>query len=154
MFVVLFEQCVIVKHMQSFSCHVLLPLLSHLQDSELSLMDAELALQMKIFEAACKLCEEDHLSKAVKKSRLLQCKRQETKLKQLQEAAFQLRLQHGRSSPLPAINIPPQGEGYLWNRWRFFINKSGTQISETRIEGMPIYQGYSPLVVLYVQFYL
>lgn len=80
------------------------------QESELSLVDSELALQMKIHEAAHKLCEEDHLSKAVKKSRLQQCKREEKKLKQLQETAFQLRLEHGRSSPLPAFNIAQQGE--------------------------------------------
>ncbi|XP_042356373.1 innate immunity activator b isoform X2 [Plectropomus leopardus] len=75
------------------------------EESELSLVDAELALQMKIYEAARKLCEEDHLSKAVKKSRLQQCKREEKKLKRLQESAFKLRLEHGRSSPLPAFNI-------------------------------------------------
>lgn len=76
-----------------------------LQDSKLTLVDSNLALQMKIYEAARKLCEEDHLSRAVKKSRLQQCKVEEKKLKQLQEAAFQLRLEHGRSSPLPALNI-------------------------------------------------
>ncbi|KAM3621403.1 uncharacterized protein V6R79_010867 [Siganus canaliculatus] len=75
------------------------------EDSELALVDAELALQMKIFQAARKLCEEDHLSKAVKRSRLQQCRREEKKLKQLQETAFQLRLERGRSSPLPAFNI-------------------------------------------------
>lgn len=75
-------------------------------------MDAELALQMKIFEAVRKLCEEDHRSKAVKKSRLLQCKREEKKLKRLQEVAFQLQLERGRSSPLPAFNIA-QGERHL-----------------------------------------
>ncbi|KAL6111623.1 inava [Pungitius sinensis] len=75
------------------------------EESDLNLVDAELALQMKIYEAARKLCEEDHLSKAVKKSRLKQCKREEKKVKRLQETAFQLRLEHGRSSPLPAFNI-------------------------------------------------
>ncbi|XP_028303536.1 innate immunity activator b isoform X2 [Gouania willdenowi] len=75
------------------------------EDSELSLVDAELALQMKIYEAARKLWEEGHLSKAVRKSRLQQCKREEKKLRRLQETAFQLRLEHGRSSPLPAFNI-------------------------------------------------
>lgn len=75
------------------------------QDSKLSLVDAELALQMKIFEAARKLCEEQHLSKAVRKSRLLQCKREEKKLKRLQEMTFQLQLERGRSSPLPAFNM-------------------------------------------------
>ncbi|XP_031178319.1 innate immunity activator b isoform X2 [Sander lucioperca] len=75
------------------------------EESELSLVDAELALQMKIYEAARKLCEENHMSKAVRRSRLQQCKREEKKLKRLQETAFQLRLEHGRSSPLPAFNI-------------------------------------------------
>lgn len=65
---------------------------------------------MKIYEAARKLCEEDHLSKAVRRSRVQQCKREEKKLKQLQETAFHLRLEHGRSSPLPAFNIAQQGE--------------------------------------------
>ncbi|XP_040890733.1 innate immunity activator b isoform X2 [Toxotes jaculatrix] len=81
------------------------------EESELSIVDAELALQMKIYEAARRLCEEDHLSKAVRKSRLQQCKREEKKLKQLQETAFQLRLEHGRSSPLPAFNITQQDLG-------------------------------------------
>ncbi|KAM9362451.1 innate immunity activator b [Symphorus nematophorus] len=81
------------------------------EESQLSLVDAELALQMKIFEAARKLCEEEHLSKAVRKSRLQQCKREEKKLKRLQETAFQLRLEHGRSSPLPAFNIIQQDLG-------------------------------------------
>ncbi|XP_070758527.1 innate immunity activator b [Enoplosus armatus] len=81
------------------------------EESELSLVDAELALQMKIFEAARKLCEEDHPSKAVKKSRLQQCRREEKKLKRLQETAFQLQLEHGRSSPLPAFNIAQQDLG-------------------------------------------
>ncbi|XP_029947230.1 innate immunity activator b isoform X1 [Salarias fasciatus] len=81
------------------------------EDSELSLVDADLALQMKIYEAARKLCEEPHLSKAVRKSRQRQRKQEEKKLKQLQEMAFQLRLEHGRSSPLPAFNMAQQDLG-------------------------------------------
>ncbi|KAI3369460.1 hypothetical protein L3Q82_007674 [Scortum barcoo] len=81
------------------------------EESELSLADAELAIQMKIYEAARKLCEEEHLSKAVRKSRLQHRKRAEKKLKQLQETAFQLRLEHGRSSPLPAFNLAQQDLG-------------------------------------------
>ncbi|KAM6928287.1 innate immunity activator b isoform 2-T2 [Xenentodon cancila] len=81
------------------------------EDSELTSVDAELALQMKIYEAARKLCEENHLSKAVKKNRLQQCKREEKKLKQLQETVFQLQLERGRSSPLPAFNITQQDLG-------------------------------------------
>ncbi|TNN81282.1 hypothetical protein EYF80_008342 [Liparis tanakae] len=81
------------------------------EESQLSVVDAELALQMKIYEAARQLREEDHPSKAVKKSRSRQCKREEKKLKRLQEMAFQLRLEHGRSSPLPAFNISQQDLG-------------------------------------------
>ncbi|XP_060932493.1 innate immunity activator protein-like [Limanda limanda] len=81
------------------------------EKSELILVDAELALQMKIYEAARKLFDEDHYSKAVKKSRSQQCKREEKKLKQLQDTSFQLRLKHGRSSPLPAFNITQQDLG-------------------------------------------
>lgn len=80
-------------------------------ESELNSVDAELALQMKIYEAARKLCEEERLSKAVKKSRIQQCKREEKKLKQLQERAFKLRLEHGRSSPLPAFNLAQLDQG-------------------------------------------
>lgn len=72
-------------------------------------MDAQLALQMKIFQAARKLYEEQHPSKAVRKSRLLQCRREEKKLKRLQETAFQLQLERGRASPLPALS-GAQGE--------------------------------------------
>ena len=96
------------SHLLSLSRHSLIS-----QESELSFVDAELALQMKIYEAVRKLCEEVHPSKAVKKSRLQQCKREEKKLKRLQETAFQLRLEHGRSSPLPAFNIAQHGE----SRW-------------------------------------
>ncbi|KAM4612653.1 innate immunity activator b isoform 1-T4 [Polymixia lowei] len=81
------------------------------EESELNLVDADLALQLKIFEAARKLCQEDHLNKAIKKSRIKQCKREEKKLKKLQETAFQLQLEHGRSSPRPAFNITLQDQG-------------------------------------------
>ncbi|XP_006784401.1 innate immunity activator b isoform X1 [Neolamprologus brichardi] len=81
------------------------------EDSKLSSVDASLALQMKIYEAARKLCEEENLSKSVRKSRLQQCKREEKKLKHLQETAFSLRLEHGRSSPLPALSITQQDLG-------------------------------------------
>lgn len=81
------------------------------EDSELSQVDADLALQTKIYEAARKLCEEDHLSKAVRKSRILQCKNEEKKLKKLQETSFRLRLERGRSSPLPSFNVTHQDLG-------------------------------------------
>ncbi|KAM9408866.1 innate immunity activator b isoform 2-T2 [Pholidichthys leucotaenia] len=81
------------------------------EDSELSKIDTELALQMKIYEAAHKLCEEEHLNKSVRKSRLQQFKRETKRLKELQETAFRIRLEHGRSSPLPALNITQQDPG-------------------------------------------
>ncbi|CAL8382727.1 unnamed protein product [Boreogadus saida] len=81
------------------------------QDSPLSLVVSELALQLKISEAARRLCREEHQNKAVRRSRLQQCKREEKRVKELQETAFRLRLQHGRSSPLPAFNVPLQELG-------------------------------------------
>ncbi|XP_072521995.1 innate immunity activator b [Salminus brasiliensis] len=73
------------------------------EDSELHSVEAKLALQQQIHVAARRLFQEEHLSKAVKKSRLQQCKREEQKLKELQESVFQLRLEHGRSSPRPGM---------------------------------------------------
>ncbi|CAL8401418.1 unnamed protein product [Arctogadus glacialis] len=78
------------------------------QDSPLNLVDSELALQLKIYEAARRLCREEHQNKAVRRSRLQQCKREEKRVKELQETAFRL---HGRSSPLPAFNVPLQELG-------------------------------------------
>ncbi|XP_067288046.1 innate immunity activator b isoform X2 [Pseudorasbora parva] len=73
------------------------------EDSELSSVEADLALQQQIYMAAQRLCQEEHLSKAVKRSRLQQYQREERKLKDLQEAVFRLRLEHGRSSPRPGM---------------------------------------------------
>uniref|UniRef100_A0A8C1GI02 Innate immunity activator b n=1 Tax=Cyprinus carpio TaxID=7962 RepID=A0A8C1GI02_CYPCA len=73
------------------------------EHSELSSVEANLALQQQIHVAAQRLCQEEHLSKAVKKSRLQQYQREEKKLKDLQEAVFRLRLEHGRSSPRPGM---------------------------------------------------
>ncbi|XP_048859036.1 innate immunity activator protein isoform X2 [Brienomyrus brachyistius] len=56
------------------------------KDPELLSLEAKLALQMRILEAARKLCLEEHLSRSVKKSRLQQSKREERKLKELQRA--------------------------------------------------------------------
>ncbi|XP_028855408.1 innate immunity activator b isoform X2 [Denticeps clupeoides] len=80
-------------------------LLQKTEDPELRSLEAELALQQQIHVAARRLCQEEHLCKAVRRSRQQQCTRDEKKLKALQEAVFQLRLQHGRSSPHPAIIV-------------------------------------------------
>ncbi|XP_077588991.1 innate immunity activator protein [Stigmatopora nigra] len=69
------------------------------EDSELNGLETELALQRQIFQAARKLSLEDKLSKPQKKSRAQQCKRQEKKVRQLQEAVFQCRIRSQCSSP-------------------------------------------------------
>ncbi|KPP67131.1 hypothetical protein Z043_114307, partial [Scleropages formosus] len=83
------------------------------EDSELRALEADLALQTQIFEAARRLSVEEHLSKQVRRSRLQQCKLQEKKMKEIQEAVFRLRLQHVRTSPrlvsLPAQRKEPTG---------------------------------------------
>lgn len=63
----------------------------------MSSLEIKLALQEQIYVAMHKLCQEDHLSKAVKKSRIQQFKREEKKLKELQEALFIIRLKQGLS---------------------------------------------------------
>uniref|UniRef100_A0A3P8TQV8 Innate immunity activator n=1 Tax=Amphiprion percula TaxID=161767 RepID=A0A3P8TQV8_AMPPE len=70
------------------------------QDSELQALETDLALQRQIYEAARKLSLEDKLSKPQKKSRLQQCKREEKKVKELQEAVFQHRIKSECNSPL------------------------------------------------------
>ncbi|XP_030589513.1 innate immunity activator protein isoform X2 [Archocentrus centrarchus] len=69
------------------------------QDSELQALETDLALQRQIYEAARKLSLEENLSKPQKKSRLQQCKREEKKVKELQEAVFQHRIKSECNSP-------------------------------------------------------
>lgn len=71
------------------------------EDQELHSLEADLALQLQIFTASRRLSQEDNLSKSVKKSRLQQCKREERKVKDLQEAVFQHRVRHECASPTP-----------------------------------------------------
>ncbi|KAF3696823.1 Innate immunity activator protein [Channa argus] len=75
----------------------------HKEDSELQALETDLALQRQIYEAARKLSLEENLSKPQKKSRLQQCKREEKKVKDLQEAVFQHRIKSECNSP--CINI-------------------------------------------------
>lgn len=74
------------------------------QDSELQALETELALQQKIYEAARKLSLEDHLSKPQKKSRLQQCKKEENKVKELQEAVIQHRIKSECNSPCITVS--------------------------------------------------
>ncbi|XP_059359677.1 innate immunity activator protein isoform X2 [Carassius carassius] len=69
------------------------------EESELHALEADLALQRQIYEAARKLSLEEHISKPVKKSRLQQCKREEKKLKELQDAILKHRINHVCVSP-------------------------------------------------------
>lgn len=69
------------------------------EESELLSLEADLALQRQIYEAARKLSLEEHISKPVRKSRLQQCKREEKKLKELQDAILKHRINHGCVSP-------------------------------------------------------
>ncbi|XP_071374274.1 innate immunity activator protein [Centroberyx affinis] len=73
------------------------------ENSELQALEADLALQRQIYEAARRLSLEEKLSKPQKKSRLQQCKREERKVKDLQEAVFQHRIKSECSSPRSTI---------------------------------------------------
>ncbi|XP_048877963.1 innate immunity activator protein-like isoform X2 [Brienomyrus brachyistius] len=79
------------------------------EDSELHALEADLALQTQIYEAARRLSREQHLSRQVRRSRIQHCKLQERKMKELQESLFQLRLKMGRNSPRPR-SAPGQKE--------------------------------------------
>ncbi|XP_062849100.1 innate immunity activator protein-like [Trichomycterus rosablanca] len=68
------------------------------EDSETSSLETKLALQEQIYAAMHRLCQEDHHSKTVKKSRVQQCKREEKKLKELQEELFLIHLKQDRST--------------------------------------------------------
>ncbi|XP_054465910.1 innate immunity activator protein [Anoplopoma fimbria] len=74
------------------------------QDSELQGLETDLALQRQIYEAARKLSLEGNLSKPQKKSRLQQFKREEKKVKDLQEAVFQHRIKSECNSPCISIS--------------------------------------------------
>ncbi|GAA6222826.1 uncharacterized protein C1orf106 homolog [Lates japonicus] len=74
------------------------------QDSELQALETDLALQQQIYEAARKLSLEENLSKPQKKSRLQQCKREEKKVKDLQEAVFQHRIKSECNSPCISVS--------------------------------------------------
>lgn len=62
-----------------------------------------MALQLQIYEAARKLSLEGNLSKPQKKSRLQQCKREEKKVKDLQEAVIQHRIKSECNSPCISV---------------------------------------------------
>lgn len=92
------------------------------QNSALSSVEADLALQQQIYVAVQRLSQEEHLSKGVKRSRLQQYQREERKLKDLQEAVFRLRLEHGRSSPRPGT-ITQRGEEVVAAKIKKFWSK-------------------------------
>ncbi|CAL8368436.1 unnamed protein product [Lota lota] len=75
------------------------------EDPELHSLAADLALQSQILEAARRLSLENNLSKPQKKSRLQQCKREERKFKDLQEAVTRQRARSERTSPQTAGSV-------------------------------------------------
>ncbi|XP_054905935.1 innate immunity activator protein [Poeciliopsis prolifica] len=77
------------------------------QDPELQALETDLAVQRQIYEAARKLSLEENLSKPQKKSRLQQCRREEKKVKDLQEAVFQHRIKSECNSPCISISSSP-----------------------------------------------
>ncbi|XP_037131386.1 innate immunity activator protein isoform X2 [Syngnathus acus] len=79
------------------------------EDSELHGLETELALQRQIYEAVRKLSLEEKLSKPQKKSRVQQCKREEKKVRELQEAVFQCRIRSECNSPCIG-NISAKGK--------------------------------------------
>ncbi|KAF7209735.1 innate immunity activator protein [Nothobranchius furzeri] len=74
------------------------------QGSELQALETDLAVHQQIYEAVRKLSLEENLTKPQKKSRLQQCKKEEKKLKDLQEAVFQHRVKSECNSPAISIS--------------------------------------------------
>ncbi|XP_076028167.1 innate immunity activator protein [Genypterus blacodes] len=76
----------------------------HKEDVELQALETDLAVQRQICEAARRLSQEEHLRKPQKKNRLQQCKREEKKVKDLQEAVFQHRIRSECSTPRSSVS--------------------------------------------------
>ncbi|XP_028653909.1 innate immunity activator protein [Erpetoichthys calabaricus] len=75
------------------------------EDPVLSSLEADLALQRQIYEAARRLSLEENISKQIKKNRINQCKREEKKLKDLQQAVNEYRLKEGCTPLLMADKL-------------------------------------------------
>ncbi|XP_060738305.1 innate immunity activator protein [Tachysurus vachellii] len=71
------------------------------EKSELHSLEADLALQRQIYEASRRLSLEENISKPVRKSRLQQCKHEEKKMKELQEAVMKHCINQSCISPKP-----------------------------------------------------
>lgn len=68
------------------------------------MLETDLAVQRQIYEAARKLSLEGNLTKPQKKNRLQQCRREEKKVKDLQEAVLQHRIKSQCNSPSVSIS--------------------------------------------------
>ncbi|XP_062842596.1 innate immunity activator b isoform X2 [Trichomycterus rosablanca] len=116
------------------------------ENSELSSVEAKLALQQQIYVAACRLSQEEHLNKTVKRSRVQQCKREEQKLQDLHEAVFRLRLEHGHNSPRPGIvMVKHQGtsEDSSLSDLAVLDEELTSQSSQASSEPPPVIEAYS-----------
>ncbi|RXM91423.1 hypothetical protein EOD39_21193 [Acipenser ruthenus] len=72
-----------------------LSILQQGSDPKLSSLEAELALQFQIYEAARRLSLEENISRHMKKNRLNQCEKEQKKLKELQQAVNELHTKAG-----------------------------------------------------------
>ncbi|KAL2091200.1 hypothetical protein ACEWY4_013463 [Coilia grayii] len=116
-------------------------LLDKPEECALSSVEAKLACQQQIVVAVRRLVQEGAPSKAVRRSRQQQCRQEEKKLLQLQEAIFQLRLQHGRESPLPAItghrDQPVSDDSSLSDSALLDDEERASQASQPSLEAPP-----------------
>uniref|UniRef100_A0A4W4EST6 Innate immunity activator a n=1 Tax=Electrophorus electricus TaxID=8005 RepID=A0A4W4EST6_ELEEL len=83
------------------------------EESELRALEADLALHQQIYEAVRRLSLEENLSKPVRKSRLQQCKHEERKVKELQEAVLKHHVSHGCVSPQTCCSSRQPGKSTL-----------------------------------------
>ncbi|XP_041083697.1 innate immunity activator protein-like [Polyodon spathula] len=85
-----------------------LSILQQGSDPELSSLEAELALQFQIYEAARRLSLEENISRHMKRSRLNQCEKEQKKLKKLQQAVNERRVKAGHKPLHPGSQLRDQ----------------------------------------------
>ncbi|XP_034766999.2 innate immunity activator protein-like [Acipenser ruthenus] len=82
-----------------------LSILQQGSDPKLSSLEAELALQFQIYEAARRLSLEENISRHMKKNRLNQCEKEQKKLKELQQAVNELHTKAGHKPLHPGSQL-------------------------------------------------
>lgn len=82
-----------------------LSILQQGSDPKLSSLEAELALQFQIYEAARRLSLEENISRHMKRNRLNQCEKEQKKLKELQQAVNELHTKAGHKPLHPGSQL-------------------------------------------------